>query len=277
MRNMSWKAELELDYRLDGGRVRAVDRHHGPLRVLKALPLPQGLGCEHVLVHPPGGLAAGDELRVRLHQGRGTRVRVTTPGATRLYRSTGAWAEQDVQIEVEDGALLEWLPLETLAYGGCRARSAVRARLQPGALMVGWDVACLGLPAAADEFAHGRFEQHLEVQGAWLERAVLDAQDQRLRRSPLGLDGQPVWASMWCASGSAWPESQRQALVEAAQGLAPGLQPRFGVTSPGPQVVVVRALASRVEPVFDALRRVRHAWLPLLGHEVAGEPRVWST
>lgn len=272
---MSWKAELELEYRLEDGRVRAMDRHHGPLRVLKALPLPQGPGCEHVLVHPPGGLAGGDELRVRVRQAEGTRVRLTTPGATRLYRSTGAWALQEVDIEVACGALLEWLPLETLAYAGCRARSRVQARLQPGAMMVGWDVACLGLPASGDGWSLGVFEQHLEVQGAWLERAELDAKDMRLRDSPLGLDGQPVWASMWCAAGSAWPESVRQSLVEVAR--QSDTSRLLAATSPGERVVVVRVLASRVEPVFEALRRVRRAWLPLLGHDCGGEPRVWAT
>ena len=274
---MNWKGELHLDYRLEAGRLRAVDRHHGPLRVLKSLHPEGPASCEHVLVHPPGGLAGGDELGVHLRQEAGTRVRITTPGATRLYRSKGPWAEQSVHIELQTGALLEWLPLETLAYGGCLARSAVRARMAPGSVMLGWDVCCLGLPAAGDAFEAGEFEQHLEIEGVWLERGRLNAQDRLLRESPLGLDGQPVWASMWCASGSPWPEATRVALEEGARQSAAPLASRFGVTSPGPQVVVVRALAQRVEPVFEALRAVRRAWHETLGTGPVAEPRVWAT
>ena len=91
---MSWRGHLALRYWRDGERTVAHDRHDGPLRVLQAL-YPEGPGvCQHVLVHPPGGVVGGDDLAIRADLGEGAHALVTTPGATRFYRSTGARASQ---------------------------------------------------------------------------------------------------------------------------------------------------------------------------------------
>lgn len=275
---MAWVGSLELLYRLEDGRVRAIDRHHGPLRVLKAHH-PEGPGlAEHVLVHPPGGLAGGDDLSVRVEVGAGAHARLSTPSATRFYRSLGEAAEQDVDLTLGPGALLEWLPLETLLHGHCHARSRLRARLQPAALFMGWDMVCLGLPASGDGFSAGSFEQDLEIEGLWVESVRLDAQDHVLRRSPVGLDGHPAWASLWLASGTPWPDSQRDALVEVARAVGVADEPllRLGVSSPDPRLVVVRALAHRIEPIFRRIRRIRQAWWSALGQGGRREPRIWT-
>jgi hypothetical protein len=120
---------------------------------------------------------------------------ITTPGATRFYRSAGALAEQSLVARLAADARLEWLPLETIAYSGTQASNRMRFELDPGAEMIGWDVLALGLPAAGEPFAHGRFEQQIELPGAWLERGVLDTEDpltQRLlaTRQPAGM-GRP--------------------------------------------------------------------------------------
>lgn len=289
-----WTGNLSLNYRLVNGRTVAHDRHDGPLRVLKAL-YPEGhLTCEHVLVHPPGGLVGGDELRVRAHLGAGTRVRLTTPGATRFYRSLGGAAVQRLELQVDERARLEWLPMETLAYDRCKAVNECRIRLAPGAEMIGWDLCCLGLPASGDAFQEGELLQHLEIEGVWLERGLLRADDRLLRESALGLDGQPVVAAVWCASGSPWPDAQRQALQQAAIKVMTGLSPAVsagvppppmagapaavhacGVTSPNAHVVVLRALAQRVEPVFELFKQVRGAWHETLWDTPPTWPRLW--
>lgn len=276
---MTWRGELHLSYRLEEGRIRALDRHTGPLRVLKAHPGAHAAACEHVLVHPPGGLAGGDELDVWIEQAPGTEVRITTPGATRFYRTLGPLARQSVTVRLQADSILEWLPLETIAHGGCRALNSLQVHMEPGAQMMGWDVSCLGLPASGDGFERGHLEQHLEIEGVWLERGRVDAQDRLLRESPLGLDGHPVWATLWCAAGHDWGEPQRDALVGAARQVVSDQQRSeglpIGVTSPNARVVALRMLAHRVEPVWTVLRAVRKAWRQTLAWPPADEPRIW--
>ena len=276
---MSWRGHLSLRYSRDGERTISHDRHEGPLRVLQRL-YPEGPGiCHHVLVHPPGGIVGGDELDIDARLAAGTHALITTPGATRFYRSNGAHAAQRAVLHVADGARLEWLPLEAIAYRGCRAHNQVRFELDRGASMIGWDLLALGLPAAGEAFTAGAFSQHLELPGRWLERGRIAASDARLLDSPLGLDGQCVMATAWFARGAPLDAARRNRLLDAARDCAAAslLAPRCGITSPHESVVVLRALAARVEPAMTLLQQVRAAWRRHAWGLEPNAPRIWQT
>ncbi|HEY4957382.1 MAG TPA: urease accessory protein UreD, partial [Caldimonas sp.] len=169
---MGWRGSLVLDYRPSGARTIVHDRHDGPLRVLRSLHPEPGV-CHSVLVHPPGGIVGGDELAIEIALATGAHALLTTPGATRFYRSTGAAAEQSLAVAAGAGSRLEWLPLETIAYSGCEASNRMRFALAAGAEMIGWDVTALGLPASEQPFAQGRFTQSIEMPGRWVERGTM--------------------------------------------------------------------------------------------------------
>ncbi|MCU0967206.1 MAG: urease accessory protein UreD [Rubrivivax sp.] len=276
---MSWHGRLALRYRREGGRTVAHDRHDGPLRVLQAL-YPEGEGiCHHVLVHPPGGLVGGDDLALAITLEEGAHALVTTPGATRFYRSAGAAATQHSTLRLASGARLEWLPLETLAYPGCEAENVTRIELEGGAEAIGWDVLALGLPASGLPFDRGAIVQHLEVPGCWLERGRLAAEDRALLDGTGGLAGGRALATMWFVAGAALGEARRETLVEAARRALDTSAPALtaGVTAPAPGVVVLRALADRTEPLLHALRSVRDAWRPAAWGLPPHRPRLWRT
>jgi urease accessory protein len=275
---MGWRGSLAIDFRLRGGRTIAHDRHDGPLRVLRAL-YPEAGVCHSVLVHPPGGVVGGDELAIELTLGEGAHALVTTPGATRFYRSAGATAMQTLRVAAAAASRLEWLPLETIAYSGCVATNALSFELAPGAEMIGWDVTALGLPESERPFEAGRFTQSIELPGRWLERGSIAASDDRLLDSPLGWAGRRVLATMWFATGDSLAAQRSDALLDAARSTATAhpLATATGATSPQPGVVVVRALAARVEPAMDLLQRIWRMWRPLAWDLGATAPRVWST
>jgi urease accessory protein len=276
---MGWNAHLCLHYTREGERTIAHDRHEGPLRVLQRL-YPEGPAvCHHVLMHPPGGIVGGDVLEIDATLDAGTHASITTPGATRFYRSSGQPAAQRARLRVADGARLEWLPLETIAYSGCLAENRVQLELAADAETIGWDVLALGLPAAGEAFVAGAFTQHLELPGRWLERGRIAASDVRLLDSPLGLAGQRVLAIAWFASGSPLAGARQEALLEAARECAANspLAARSGVTSPHEGVVVLRTLAPSVEAAMALLHPVRAAWRRLAWDMAANPPRIWRT
>ena len=275
---MAWQGNLALHYRRQEDRTVVHDRHDGPLRILRSL-YPEGDICHTVLVHPPGGLVGGDVLRVDATLDEGCHALVTTPGASRFYRSLGAAAVQTATVRQAPGSRLEWLPLESLAYSGCLAENRSRFELAPGAEMIGWDVTALGLPASGQPFVDGAFTQQIELPGHWLERGVVRASDLRLLQSPLGWAGRTVLATLWFGAGSAIASARRDALLEAARAAWASQEPALaaGATSPQERVVVVRVLADRVEPATRLLVRIWSAWRPLLWSLVASTPRVWRT
>lgn len=275
---MPWHASLQLDYTLEGTRTVARHAHNGPLRILQSL-YPEGDAvCHNVLVHPPGGLVGGDTLDISATVGPGAHGLVTTPGATRFYRSTGERALQRTHLTLAEGARLEWLPLEALCYNACNAENHLTLNLAPGAECMGWDVTALGLPHAGQPFETGRFVQHIEAPGRWLERGVIDAADHRLLESPLGLAGHRCMASLFFVVGTPLERARRDTALDAARAVmdAHALKATAGATSPNGQVLVVRALAPQVEPAMQLLRQVRAAWRAALWQLCAEPPRIWS-
>jgi urease accessory protein len=280
---MAWAGSLQLDYRSEPlrGESRTVvhNRHDGPLRVLASL-YPEAPGvCHNVLVHPPGGLVGGDRLDIGVNVAEAAHALITTPGATRFYRSAGAPATQTLHATLAPGARLEWLPLETIAHSGCNARNTMRFELAPGAEMIGWDLLALGLPASGQPFERGSFTQAIELPGRWLERGMVDAGDTRLLDSPLGWAGHRVLGTLWFAAGAALAAPRREHLLDAARTVASGhaLQHTAGATAVHEGVVVLRVLAPRVEPLMELLGAVWARWRDNAWQLPACVPRVWRT
>jgi urease accessory protein len=274
----SWHASLSLQYALEQGRTVARHQHEGPLRILKSL-YPEGDAiCHNVLVHPPSGLVGGDTLDMQIEAGEGTHALVTTPGATRFYRSEGAEAAQTLHARLAPGARLEWLPLEALAYPGCHALNRAVFELAPEAELLAWDITALGLPQAGRPFEHGRFAQHLEIPGVWLERGVIAADDGLLLNGALGLAGQRCLATLVFAAGAPLARERRERALDAVRSLIEGhaLRGTAGATAAHEGVLVLRCLAPLVEPAADLLRACWAAWRRELWGLTAVPPRTWS-
>ena len=276
---MGWQGHLSLHYRVQQGRTVALDRHSGPLRVLKRLSPEGDAICHHVLVHPPGGLVGGDELQLHVQLDAGSHALITTPGATRYYRSEGLTATQRVNMSLAKDSRLEWLPMETIAHAGCAAVNEVTLDLAPGAEMMGWDLLALGLPASDAPFDSGCYTQQLQWPGVWLERARIRSDDHLLLNSPLGLAGHRVLGTLWWASGTPLQRQRRHALQERALhavSTSP-LQASAACTAPDERLLVLRLLAHHVEPAMALLQAVRAAWR-LEGWALQAQtPRLWRT
>ncbi len=275
---MTWNATLELDYTRHADKTVGHFRHSGPLRILQSL-YPEGPGiCHNVIVHPPGGLVGGDTLDLSFSAGAGAHGLITTPGATRFYRSSGERALQRTRLSLEAGARLEWLPLEAICYSGCLAENRLTMNLAPGAELIGWDVTAFGLPVANQPFERGQFCQHIEMPGVWLERARIAAADALLLDSPLGLAGQRCIASLFFVAGSKLTRQRREQGLEGARAVIDvhPLCASAGATSPDGQVVVVRVLAPLVEPAMGLLKQVWQAWRGHFWQLSAATPRIWA-
>lgn len=275
---MAWRADLKLDYTLESQRTVVRYLHQGPLRILQSL-YPEGNQiCHNVLVHPPGGLVGGDTLDIQVNVAEGAHALVSTPGATRFYKSGGKAALQQVTATLAPGARLEWLPLEAIAYNDCEATNRAIFNLAPTAELMAWDVTALGLPSSDMAFTKGHFQQHLEIPGVWLERGNLRGDDTRWLNSPLGLAGQKCLASLVFASGQNIEAQRAAQALEAAREVleAHPLRLQAGVTCAHPQVIVLRVMSPLVEPSMDLLKKVWAVWRHTLWALPSTPPRIWS-
>ena len=274
----AWHAALHLAFARTGERTVLRDnRHHGPLRVQKAL-YPEGEGvCQAIVLHPPSGIAGGDHLLISATVGAGAHAQLTTPGAGKWYRSGGPEASQRLELTVEEGAALEWLPQETIVFDGARARMETRVRLAADSRFIGWDILCLGRAAAGERFEHGRFDLLCRVErgGApiWLERGGFDGADPMLA-SPAGWAGHGVGGTLLCA----FPDLPRQAegLLEALRAIAPGDGASHGITAL-PGVLVARYLGDNSEAARLWFARLWQTLRPACCGRPAVPPRIWNT
>lgn len=269
-----WRASLALEFERRGERtVLAGRRHEGPLVVQKALH-PEGGGiCHAIVVHPPAGIAGGDDLAIDVKVGKGAHAVLTTPGAARWYRSTGATARQGCRIEARNRSRVEWLPQENIIFEGARARIAWEAHVSAGASLIAWDVFCLGRTGSGEAFRRGEcgIESRLVRDGrpVWVERARLRPGHVSLD-SAAGLAASPVFGT-FVATGPALDA----AWLEAARAIAP--RSGEGAATLLPQALVARYRGDSTEAAreyFISLwRRLR---APALGVEPV-EPRIWRT
>lgn len=273
-----WRASLDLGLRRarDSTRDRTILAHrrsHGPLQVQRAFHPGDGV-CHLYLLHPPGGIVGGDTLAVSATLGEGARALLTTPAATKFYRSAGARATQTHHFRVAAGGVLEWLPQETIVFDGAIARRETRIELARAARCIAWDIVCLGRPAAGEAFAGGLFEQRLEVSREGLplliDRVRFDGGGEALR-AKWGLGGRPVSGTMVCSDCDGED-------LAAARALMTGLE--AGELMAGTLVdglLVVRFLGASA---WKARERFIRLWAVLrprrLGAAVC-RPRIWNT
>ncbi len=271
-----WLAQLDLAYeRRDGRTVPSLRRHFGPLRIQKHFEPEPGL-CEHVIVHPPAGIAGGDRLEINVLVNDGAAVRLTTPGATRWYRSSGPRASAHLHATLAEGAFLEWLPQEQIVFDRANALSSLRFDLHPTATLIAWDVVALGRRAGDQPFAEGTWRSRLDVSiGDRLvlaERASLDAADP-LRPSNLGWSGHDVSATFF-ATGS----KQLAAILPAARALeVPGSAGITEIVIQGTSLVIARLLTEHVAAASSWLLALWQLARPLLTDRPHQPSRIWRT
>ena len=91
------------------------------------------------ILHPPGGVVGGDSIDIKVSAREGSRALATTPSATKFYRVDNGDLQQiqGCQLTSKQGAVLEWLPLETIVFRGASPRMTTDVHLEADGRFVG--------------------------------------------------------------------------------------------------------------------------------------------
>jgi urease accessory protein len=230
-----------------------------------------------VIVHPPGGVVGGDELRVQAELENGARALLSTPGAAKWYRANGHISKQQLKLQLAPSAVVEWLPQETIFFNGADVVLDSEIALEADAQYLGCEILCFGRTAHGERFTHGRLRQRLMItrddKPIWFEQGDLKA-DSRMMTSPLGLAGYTVCATLIVAGANAPAAGCLDEVRARCEPIA--VEGQFGA-SQLKSVVVVRYLCNSSEVARELMLTAWSVLRPALLGQVAHVPRIWNT
>lgn len=227
-----------------------------PLQALEPMDL-DGTGAATVfLLNPTGGVLGGDRLETRVELGAGSRVCLSTPSATRVYRSAGPPAIQRVTARLGEGARLEYVPDHLIPSPGARVIQSIEVSLGPGAAAVVCDAWSVGRMARGESWLF-----HLVDGGI----VATDAEG-LLFKERVVLTGARGWGGLGAAEGMAYiatllclapshPRLEGLAAALAAAMAESAADARAGVTPLARGGVLARILA----PSAPIMQRAVHA------------------
>jgi urease accessory protein len=259
------------------GATRVADLYQrDPCRALFPLPEPDD-AFQAVMLTTSGGLTGGDRIASRLAAGPGVRAIVTTQAAEKIYRSRGESTRIAVEIEVGEGAWLEWLPQETILFdGACLARET-RITLSAGARLLAAEILVFGRSARGERLESGRLLDRWRVvrdrRLAWADAIGWASQPQCALGHPAGFAGALAFATVVYAGPDA---SERLALAREGCAKVDAAATRAGATLVN-GLLIARLLSTDAQSLRRGLAQL---WCSL--REAAGKlpprlPRTWYT
>jgi urease accessory protein len=269
-----WLAQLNLEFETRQDRTILVRRqHYGPMVIQKLLQPAADAAAHGVILHPPGGVAGGDKLELTVKLADKAQVLLTTPGATKWYKSAGRLASQQVSITLAENAQMEWLPQENIIFNGAEVSLDTTVSLAKAAKLATWEIVSLGRRASGEQWQQGRFKQHLTIHREqrliWSEATVLQP-DSLVLTAQSGLRGQTVFGNFIVAAGAV-PE----AIVAQCRAISTEAG-RVGVTAL-PELFAARYIGDCPQQARQYFEQLWCCLRPWYATAKVVRPRIWAT
>ncbi len=268
-----WRAELDLSFAYKASKtVLASSRHLGPLRVQRPF-YPEDEVCHVYLLHPPGGVVGSDFLNIDIDTREHSHALITTPGATKFYRSAGEFAKVTQTLNIGNNSTLEWFPQENILFPGAKVKLQTQINLEQDSCFMGWDINCLGRPANQELFEFGKLDASLRImrdgKPLLIERQRVF--EQRQLYAAAGLRGFPMNAIFLCTRCN-------EQHLELARTIVENIAPNFpvGITLLD-DILIFRALGNSSEKLQAVMIPIWQALRPLLCKKEPILPRIWFT
>lgn len=266
-----WQAHLNLSFSHRADKtVLSTREQRGPLAVQRAF-YPEGDVCHLYILHPPGGVVGGDQLYIDVNVQHNASSLLTTPGATKFYKSQGYVALQQQTLIVEQGASLEWLPQENIYFPGAKAHMRTQIDLASDAHFLGWETHCLGLPANGESFTSGSLQLDFSLlrdkKPVLLEKMSIESEQ---LNAPAGLRGNAVMSMLVATPAT-------DVMLDVVRDI---LEQDLSIVIAATLIegtLVVRYLGDSTEQCRRFFTQIWIALRPLLLKRKACPPRIWAT
>jgi urease accessory protein len=245
-------------------------QHVGPLLVQRPF-YPEGPVCHVYVIHPPGGIAGGDHLQLKVLLAAGAHALITTPAATKFYRAAAGRQSVLLQRLQLQAATLEWLPQEAIFFDQAQVRTTTRIELDAQSRFIGWELNCYGRRAGDLPFASGNIRQHLELwrdgKPVLLDRLRIEGGGE-MQTAAWGLHGLSALGSLL-----AYPANASD--VHAVRELPLNAQQISCTLVDG--VLLCRCLCTDGAELKQNLLQVWQCLRPRIVQRDAVLPRIWAT
>lgn len=218
--------------------------------------------CHGYILHPPGS-GWGDKLNINVQVCPQAHALLTTPGATKFYRSAGLQAHQHQLLEVNAGAL-EWLPQESIYFPQTLSTLSTDIQLRGDARFIGWEIHCLGRPVINELFDAGQVTVSMRLMR---DGKLVLMDKQRIHQladvtAPAGLRSHPVFATLIATPCPAdLMESVQTLCAELPEGIAGATLMR--------EVLVVRYLGNSTAAAHQLWRTIWATIRPTIMGKIA--------
>jgi len=251
---------LRLTFAQQNGRTTLVENYsRPPLQVMRALRDAADCLCVYLL-SPTGGVVQGDRYHIDISVGAGTRALFTTQSATKVYRMPDGCAEQMVRIDVERGAIFEFVPDAAILFADADLRQHIDITLHPGALLILHEIVMPGRLAMGERLQFRRYINRLVVQDSegllLYDNAVIEPAHNDL--DALGrLEGYACWGSAYVLGDLAAWNIDAAAFCEAHHGMFTAEGAIGGLSRLYRNGLAVRMVSQRLETIYTAFHGLR--------------------
>ena len=229
--------------------VLAACRSTLPLQVLAPVAL-EGPAAVVSLLNPTGGVLGGDRLAVDVALGAGAHACLTTPSATRIYRTLAAPAVMSVRLALARDATAEWVPAHTIPSADAAVRQTLDVEVGAGATLFAVDAWAAGRVARGEAWRFRRLDSALTVR----DKAGLLLHDRFV------LDGGASWTALGFAEGHPYfativvvADAGLDAFLAELAAATPIAGTRLGAARLPRRAALVRCLADSAPALTSAL------------------------
>jgi urease accessory protein len=252
---------LKLEFASRDGVTGIVSRYQqAPLQVQKVLhPHMAHPGMARVyVVSVTGGIVQGDRLHTEIVARDGAQVHLTTPAATKIYRSPASPASHRVRIWAGAGTYVEYLPGPFIPFRGARFLEDVTLVVHPLATLVYGGILSPGRVAMGESHAYDLYSSRVAAEGEDGVLAFLDV----MHLTPATISPKrPGLLGKFDVVGTVHLLTGRVPASELSKRLHSLLQEREDILAGASELpsgcgVTVRVLGPRVESVAAAIQTV---------------------
>ena len=229
-------------------------RYTLPLQALAPVALDDPAAVVSIL-NPTGGLVGGDRLSIDVEATAGAHAVLTTPSATRVYRTDAEDATQSVKIAIGPEAAVEWVPDHTIPFAGSAFRQTLDVEMDETARLILVDAFSAGRVGRGEAWQFARLDSAVSVRDrqGWL------LHDRLALRGMTGKDA--AWDGLGYAEAHPYfatiaivGSCDRERLAADVREQCPGVDAgRIGVAALARGGLLIRCLAASAPELIETI------------------------